>query len=345
MDREATPFEDMSEEAVAARKALPFGQWGRTYMPHWFQVADAPFHAPLDPRRYAVGVPVCICGARGTAKTTRWNITDTVYDVCNEVFLWSEAVEDEIRRWYAPEHEVMRRGKVAKGVEKGARLIFEVLGAKTAYAAAEKADLARVELKHNKRLHADYGECILPTLGDDEEFDYIANGVRVLCRGTGQSLRSAVYGGRRPQKFKGDDLEDWEIARSAEREEKLRDWLEGGVGGALEGLGQEAVRLNLCNMYGRHCLAEYYRKLAGQLDEWGNPLAEYHVLPLLDEDGVSTWLARYTTRAVKRAMAQMGTARARSEFLCKVANEEAPFRPEWFHTFDVRTLPDFSEVA
>jgi len=65
MSREAMPFADRSPQAVAARKAMPFAEWCHTYLPHWFSVADAPFHEEADARRNVRGLPMCDCWARG----------------------------------------------------------------------------------------------------------------------------------------------------------------------------------------------------------------------------------------------------------------------------------------
>ena len=334
MSREATPFPDMSREAVEARQRQPFAEWFRTYMPHWALCDDAPFHAAADARRNTVGIPLCECWARGTAKTTRYSIADILFDVCNEVVLWRHEATGELR------YEPAWWGAGDAGLIRVARLDFIILGAKTLDAAAAKADIVRLELKHNPRLRADYGDGIAPSTGDDEEIDFVANGCRVRCLGTGQSLRSAVHNGHRPQKFVGDDLEDKRIARSREQEDKLRDWLMGDVYPALEGAGQEAVFRNLCNMYGRHCLAKYFEAQAAETDEQGRALAEYHVTPLLTDDDESAWLARYSTEQVKRAMAIVGSVLARSEYLCKVADELAPFKPEWFKVYDRRTFEE-----
>ncbi len=301
MSREATPFADMSREAVAARKALPFAEWCHTYLPHWFSCDDAPFHEEADARRNHRGIPMCDCWARGTAKTTRYSIADPLHRIVNRT--------DQ----------------------------FGVLGAKTVDAAAEKANMIRMELKHNARLRADYGN-VEPTETSDAEDDFVACGVRLRCLGTGQSLRGAVHNGHRVQFFIGDDLEDKQIARSRDREQKLWDWLMADVYPALEGAGQEAVFRNLCNMYGRHCLAVRFKAMADERDKAGRPLATYRNYPILDEAGESAWPARYTTDQVKRAMAIIGTRLARTEYLCLVADDEAPYQPDWFKPFDVRTL-------
>lgn len=301
MRRQATAFADTSREAVEERRSRPFASWCHTYLPHWFEREDAPFHEAADARRNIVGLPTCECWARGTAKTTRYSIADVLFDILNR------------------------------------ERCFIILGAKTLDSAAEKANIIRQELKHNARLSADYGD-VEPEAVSDAEDDFTALGCRVRCLGTGQSLRGAVHAGHRPQKFIGDDLEDKTISRSREREQKLWDWLMGDVYPALEGAGQEAVFRNLCNMYGRHCLAVRFRQMAGERDAKGRPLAAFYSYPLIGDDGESAWPGRYSTDAVKRAMAIIGTSLARTEYLCLMADDEAPYQPDWFKPFDSRTL-------
>jgi len=78
--------------------------------------------------------------------------------------------------------------------------------------------------------------------------------------------------------------------------------------------------------------------MANERDAAGRPLAAYRNYPLIGEDGESAWPARYSTAQVKRAMAIIGTSLARTEYLCLMADEEAPYQPDWFKTFDSRAL-------
>ena len=203
MQRQATASEDMSPAAVAARKALPFSEWCHEYLPHWFEAGDAPFHEPADARRNDTGLWLAECWGSGAGKTTRYVIADVLHDICNPVYRWTD--RDTGKSWYASEVEV---GDDYKQLTRGHRLIFEILGARTEDAAAEKGDIIRFELKNKPRIRADYGDAVTPRLGNDEETDFTANAVRVLARGIGQSLRGQLHNGRRPQKFVGDDLED-----------------------------------------------------------------------------------------------------------------------------------------
>jgi len=303
MSKEAKPFADMSPEAVAARKRLPFAERLATYFPHWIRCGDAEFHTEADNRRNRGGMPTVDCWFRGSGKTTRYVILGTVLDIVDR------------------------------------RFTSIVLGGKTEDAAAEKANIIRNELRFNRRLKADYGEDIAPVLGNDEETDWTACGSRVTCFGTGQSVRGALSSsGFRPQCFRGDDLDDLRVNRSRQQQDKLWDWLWGDVYPALDDPAGESVFHVVCNMYGRNCLANRARQRAAETDDTGRALCEFHRYVALGEDGETTWPQRYSTEAIRRAMAIVGPARARTEYQCLVADEEAPFLPDWFKAYDSRAL-------
>jgi len=302
MSTHARAFADMRPEAVARRKAAPFAERLRTYFPHWIRSDDAAFHAEADRRRNQGGMPMVDCWFRGSGKTTRYVILGTVLDVVDKL------------------HPSI------------------VFGAKTAYAAAEKANIVRTELRYNQRLRADYGE-IKPKLGNDEETDWTACGSRLTCFGTGQSVRgSLTASGFRPTCFRGDDLGDINVNRSRQQQEKLWDWLWGDVYPALDDAAGTSVFHVVCNMYNRTCLANRARERADEVDEQGKPLCAFQTYPALDEGSETTWPERYSTETIKRAMAIVGSARARTEYLCLVADETSPIHADWIQGFDVRQV-------
>jgi hypothetical protein len=330
MSREASAFADSSPEASEARRSLPFAEWCHLYLPHWFSCDDAPCHAEADERRNTVGTILAEDWAREMAKTTRYSIADVLYDVCNETQVCRLASGEFI---LLPKRDVPRRAGVASSVP----LVFILLLAASHDKAAERMDLIRTELRHNARLRADYGDRIEPSLGSDAEDDWTANGVCVRGFGTGESLRSQLYNGHRPQKAVADDLENNVIARNQDREQALRDWVLKDVYPALEGGGQQAVFRILLNHFGRHCLAAYLRGRAEEKFE-GQALVIYVRNPRRDEEGNSTWRARHSDLATRRLAAIIGPSRARTELDCLDDDEGAKFHVEWIKTFHVALL-------
>jgi len=296
LTREAVPFDDMSRRARKRRRNQPFAAWARTYLPHYFSCPDAPFHALADEAVEERGIPVIMCWARGYGKSVRYNLARTLWRICQ-------------RDWH-----------------------FVIVGARSEDVAAENMHFIRVELEHNARISADYGEAVAKVRGPDE--DWIALDTRVWARGIGQSPKGARYRQYRPDAFVGDDLEDDIIARNPRTLEKLWEWLMASVWPALEGAGTNAHFILLCTPYGRGSIAARAKEMAEKADEQGRPLARYFEYPALDADGESAWPARYSTAQIQRAAAIMGSRLFRREMLCKIDTEDAPFRPEWIRSFD-----------
>lgn len=330
--RQARPFEDMSPEAVERRQRLPFARWMRKYFPHWISVPDAPFHAEADERRNIVGIPVTNCWGGGMGKTVRYVILDALYDICNPVFLWTD--EETGERSFAPEW----LGADEPNLLKGDRLIHSAVGCHTFDSAATKTDIVRLELLHNARLRADYGDALEPRQGQSEEGDFVSNGHRLFARGIGQSLRGELFHGRRVQKLRCDDLENERIGYNREAEAKLRKQVFNDWYPRLEGSGARAALSAQTNMYGPHCFAEFSRELSEKLDEAGRPGSLYIREPWEDENGESRWAEQITTEELKGIRLRIGDAAYRSQYLCLVANENAIFQPQWFLSFSVAKL-------
>ena len=121
MQREARPFADSSDEAAAARRALPFDAWIHAYFPHYASCESSPLHLLADEIVEEKGIPVAEFWFRGAGKTTR-------------------ALLRRIRR-------IVER-----------RAHFILVGGQTEENAAEKLDLIKLELVNNPRLRQDYGD-------------------------------------------------------------------------------------------------------------------------------------------------------------------------------------------
>ncbi len=330
MSRDARAFPDMSAEAVDARRRLPFALWCHKYLPHWFTSEDAPGHAEADARRNTVGTIIAEDWAREMAKTTRYSIADLLFDICNDTHVVQLASGDWVllTQWERESRDDIRESQP---------LDFILMLAKTHDKAAERMDLVRLELRRNERLRGDYGAKLEPQLGSDAEDNWTANGVLVKGFGTGESLRSELHNGHRPQKAVADDLENNIIARNPDREKALRDWILNDVYPALEGGGARAVFRLLLNHWGRHCLAAYMRERAEERVD-GKAIILYHRYPRRDEYGHSTWRARHTDAATRRLAAIIGPARARTELDCLDSDEEATYHPEWFKVYHLDRL-------
>jgi hypothetical protein len=297
MKIEARPFADTSPEAIAARKALPFDGWCKLYLPHYFYAPSAPAHLIADELVEEEGMPLFLHWARGFAKSVRYGLAKPV-------------------RWI---------------VEKARH--FVICGGRDEDVAVDKMDLVKLELENNPRLRADYGNELGPHLGSNEDADWTACDTRVIARGIGQSPRGLLHRQYRPDVFIGDDLEDDILARNPRREQELEDWIFGTVFPGLESAGTKALCVCLLNTFQRGCLSARAREKAGQFDKTGRPLCRYHRFPAVDEQGHSTWPARYSDQSLARAQAVMGTRLFRREMRCLEDDESSAFRPDWIRHF------------
>lgn len=300
LQTEARPFRDSSAEAVAGRRALPFFDWARIYLPHYFTVPDAPFHPVGLEAAQEIGIPVNMCWFRGSGKSTAFNTALNLRRV----------------------------------LDRAAH--FVIIGSRAEDVAAQHLDFIWLELSENPRIRADYGDAFTKREGD--ETDFVVADTRLWARGIGQSVRGQRYRQYRPDVFVGDDLEDDIIARNPNSEKQLWDWLFGAVWPAMEGAGHGAHFTCLDTMYGRGCLAMRFEEMAAKRDPTGRPLARHLTFPALDERGQSTWPARYSTAQLARTRAIIGERLFRREYLCRPDTEEASFRPDWIRAHDSATL-------
>ena len=289
----------LSSTEIEAIKALPFALKIRRLFPQFIKSPDAPFHPRIDAKLHAAGRMEFVIGARNSAKSSRIMVCGTATDVCERVFPYT------------------------------------AFGAGTLDAAAEKADIVRLLLEHSAILRAVYGDKIGCELGHDEETDWVANGCRVRSLGLGQSIRGALSAsGDRINCFRGDDLDNLLLNRSRDRQDNLWDWLRGEVYQALADPGGKSVFTVLCNMFNRTCMGARAIELAEQHPE----LCGVEILPLLGPDNESTWPGRFSTEQVLKMMALAGPSRARTEYLCLPANDEAKFQPEWCKDYSLARL-------
>lgn len=316
LQREARPFEDMSDEAQAARRALPFLEWCRTYLPHYFREPFAPFHGRMADAVGEPGMRTFICAFRGAGKSVLLSMARPLY-------------------------RALRR-----------EVPYVIFGSLVQRLAAQLMDFVRLELEHNERLRCDYGE--LRVEGSEEEWvvdlpkaaERNARGqwavrwgsVKFQAFGTGMTPRGVRHGPHRPYEFVGDDLENAELARNPKREKNLWDWLTGAVLPALE---PEVWTFTVSGtMFGPDCMLETARRAAAVRDPAGRPLAKFFRQAAVDEGGVSVWPERFSQAALERMRAMQGLRVWNREYLLVADDPDKPFQPDWFRLVDAERPPD-----
>jgi predicted phage terminase large subunit-like protein len=296
IERRATPFREGGPAARRERTGRPFPAWCRTYLPHYFDCEFAPFHHRMIEAAGEPGMPTFVCAFRGAGKSVLLTLARP---------LW-RALRGE-----AP---------------------YFIYGSQVQKLAAQNMDYARLELEHNPRLGGDYGE--LDVRGSRAEWE-----VRMARRGgetkfeafgIGMSPRGRRHGEHRPLEFVGDDLEDAELARNPEREQNLWDWLMDEVLPALE--PKRFVFTVLGTMFGPDCMMERARRLEGERDGAGRPLARTFVQKVAEE-GRSVWPERFGDDVLSRIRATIGLRNWLRNYALEPDDPSRPFQAAWFGAY------------
>ena len=292
----ARPFADMSDEAVAERRALPALEWCHTYLPHYCTCAFAPGHRRMMDAIGAPGMPTFIGAFRGFGKSVLANLGVS------------------LRRCLS------------------GRTPFDLQGAMVLKLAMQNMDYIRIELEHNARIRADYGD--LRVDGPAEawvcEFPDAAERPFASCKfeafGIGMSPRGRRHGVHRPYGFTGDDLESAELARSSDRERNLWNWMFDEVLPALE--PKVYVFCVVGTMYGPGCMLVRAEAMAKRADDTGRPLAR-HFIQMATDDGRSVWPERFSDDDLARIRAQVGTRIWRRNYDLSAEDPDKPFQASW----------------
>lgn len=302
LSRKAKPFADVSDAAQAARRKLPFMDWCRTYLPHYFDVAFARFHEEMVAATGEPGMPTFMCAFRGCGKSVLLALARP---------LW-RTLQREVPYW--------------------------LRAASVQLLAAQNMDYVRIELEENERIRADYGEVRVE--GDENEWtaelgrqrdantgQWALTSCKFEAFGIGMSPRGKLHGPHRPLEFVGDDLENAELARNPRREQQLWDWMMDEVIPALE--PQSYVFTVLGTMFGPDCMMERARLLAQKTDAQGRPLAR-HFLQRSTENGMSVWPERFPDAELARIRQIIGLRNWLRNFELSADDPTKPFQPAWF---------------
>ncbi|MFZ5448617.1 MAG: phage terminase large subunit [Thermodesulfobacteriota bacterium] len=203
---EVMPFWADSEEKQkqrierAARDPLYFC---RTYLPHYFAHAPAPFHHELiqmlEQREGDVVTPMVVAAPREFAKTTVCTFGYVLHQIC-------------FRRRH-----------------------FILIASDTEDLASDLTGYIYLELLYNERIHQDFGELVK---GNKSVDDFVTlNDIRVKARGRGQRLRGLKHKQYRPDLAILDDLENDTNVRNPEIVQSILDWVKSTVYPALDARG------------------------------------------------------------------------------------------------------------
>ncbi len=249
---EVMPFWSDSEEKQkqrlerAARDPLYFC---RTYLPHYFPHAPAPFHHELvrmlEHRTADAVTPMAVAAPREFAKTTVCSFGYVLHQIC-----------------FRKRH-------------------FILIASDTEDLASDLTGYIYLELLYNERLHQDFGELVK---GNKSVDDFVTlNDIRVKARGRGQRLRGLKHKQHRPDLAILDDLENDTNVRNPDIVQAILNWVQSSVypgldaGGTLMIIGtilrwRSALHLMLTSEEEPYC--NFQRRLYRALQDDGTSLWE-----------------------------------------------------------------------
>uniref|UniRef100_A0A7V4G7F8 Terminase large subunit gp17-like C-terminal domain-containing protein n=1 Tax=Desulfobacca acetoxidans TaxID=60893 RepID=A0A7V4G7F8_9BACT len=251
LSMEVLPFWDDTRERREQRlkkaEADPL-YFCRTYLPHYFCHAPAPFHYELVrllEDRGEVVTPAVVAAPREFAKSTVCSFGYVLHQIC-----------------FGKRH-------------------FIIIGSDTEDLASDLTGYLYMELLYNERLHQDFGELVKANKPVD---DFVTlNNIRVKARGRGQRLRGLKHRQYRPDLVILDDLENDMNVRNPEVVSQILDWVTSAVYPALEAKGtlmiigtilrqRSALHLMITSPEEPYC--HFRRKIYRALQEDGTSLWE-----------------------------------------------------------------------
>ena len=203
---EVTPFWEDSEEKQQQRLERAAADplyFCRTYLPHYFSHAPAPFHYELvrswSSGRLEAAARRCTTGEATAGR--RRNRTGSDPRAATEVVAPAvvaaprEFAKTTVCSFGYVLHQICFR-----------RRHFILIGSDTEDLASDLTGYLYLELLYNERLHQDFGELVK---GNKPVDDFVTlNDIRVKARGRGQRLRGLKHKQWRPDLVILDDLEN-----------------------------------------------------------------------------------------------------------------------------------------
>ena len=299
IERLATPFTRRGPAARRERTRQEFLPWCRTYLPHYFDCAFAPFHSQMAAAVGEPGMPAFVCAFRGAGKSVLLALARPLYRLLQR---------------QAP---------------------YFIYGSQVQKLAAQNMDYVRLELEHNPRLHGDYGA---PELSgpqdcwtvpgrrpaDAARHDQV-RGVRHRHEPARTAPRRVPAAGVRRRRLGGRRAGP----QSRQREQNLWDWLMDEVVPALE--PERFAFTVLGTMFGPDCMVQRAWRLSERTDAAGRPLARLFVQKV-DEDGRSVWPERFSDETLDRVRATIGLRNWLRNYALEPDDPTRPFQAKWMLT-------------
>lgn len=323
---------DGTREERHARTRDSALEFGRTYLPHFFEQPSAPFHYALD-------------------KVITGNYTDDDLEVWRHEFGIEVHRGDPSLRLLAV--EIFRGGGKSvlvnlcdhlRRICHGLDPYIIIAGDTFAQAGAQLEDI-KDELGSNEKIRADFGT-LKPSAGLWRSVELFqrpdgrvtwregqiitTNGVRVDAIGRGGKMRGRRHGPQRPTCDTNDDLDNDENVVTKEQRDKAWNWLISAVIPAMDP-SRGVVRVIGTTIHFDCIIARAVRKT----DDDGNRLFTSISFPAMhrDDEGklVSNWPARFPTEKLLKIRSLLGPNKFGAEYMNDPRDPETQlFNPNAF---------------
>lgn len=189
--------------------------------------------------------------------------------------------------------------------------------------ARQALDDIRQELESNERILEDFGDLIGSRKWAEDEF-VTSNGVKVLGRGRGQTMRGLRYKQHRPDLVIADDLEDDESVDSRVQRDKLERWILRAVLGAIGPAGSFFMIGTV--IHHDSVLVRFLKR---------SNVFQTRVWRAVQDNGKPLWPARWPLKRLEAKKLELGARHFATEFMNDPANEEdAIFSPSGWRRFE-----------
>lgn len=193
----------------------------------------------------------------------------------------------------------------------------------------------RMEFEENPRLLYDFG---LEFGQVKKKSDYIIGESRILARGRGEKVRGLKHGPHRPDMAIADDCENDMNVQNPRLVKHLKNWLLQAVIGSL---GEGFLFCMVGNLFHPKSVLSQFMS---EKDDEGNPLYISKIYRAILDAGSPAerplWPALWPMARLMRKRHLMGSRAFNAEMMNQVAEEDSPFKEEWFRYYNIEELPD-----
>ncbi len=335
---EVTPFWEDCEEKRQKRRQRAAADplyFCRTYLPHYFSHAPAPFHyelvAMLERRPASPGDG--LGAADGTNRVPA--AARRRPQAANPGAAPGAPQEAAVPAVVAAPREFAKTTVCAFGYVLHqicfGRRHFIIIGSDTEDLASDLTSYLYLELLYNERLQQDFGELAKANRKVD---DFVTlNDIRVKARGRGQRLRGLKHKQWRPDLIILDDLENDINVRNPEIVGDILDWVKSAVYPSLDAGGSLMII---------GTILRWGSALHLMLTSQDEPYCHFQrqIYRALSEDGRSLWEARHPVSRLKLQKQLMGTVAFNREKMNEPARDKGLFREEWVRYYHPDILKD-----